>query len=247
MDVRHNPSQGDHDPVFADIECSTHLHRVDGWVRGTRYRLFSLTVPTNAVWPTSTTIACWNCCHPFSGTPLSVPRPPGHCIAPNNRNLYHVMGVFCSVNCAKRFMLDTGGQNVNEALMQFVDICVTVWGLRLEDVVHAAAAPPRWLLTLFGGELDVEAFRAKSLVCRTRVVEAPFLTHAMVTEDAPQHQLYGLRRPELVATAPKEIVGPPSLFQCLLQKGEKRVVAPEKVHRPRKKPAVATGLSKFLQ
>lgn len=247
---RKNPTEHVHDAIFYNIVCNTHLQRIDGWeYKNTRYKLFSSTLPVLSEWPTSTTIACWHCCHTFTSTPFSIPQPSTHVLAPNPRQCYYVMGVFCSVNCAKRFLLDTGNQNRDVRLMLFFEMCNVVWQLSRDEVIFANPAPPRWLLTMFGGDMDIETFREKSLVCRTRVVEPPFITYSMMVEEAGSgHQLYGLQRPETkVVEQPISLMGPPSLFDNFVKNGKRAATGKTKQSATKKNKSDSNSTQSLLQ
>ena len=54
----------------------------------------------NKSWPSSTTINCFWCCHPFNKTtPCAIPYS-------KTNNVYHVYGSFCSPECAAAFNFD---------------------------------------------------------------------------------------------------------------------------------------------
>ena len=106
--------------------------------------------------------------------------------------------------------------------MQLNVLCVEVFGMTPDQVFNAKEAPPRVFLKMFGGHMDIEEYREKSVGTRTLLVTPPFVSHAMLLEEhsgqkgnqpssstmvttpvAPvieplregQHELRGLRRP----------------------------------------------------
>jgi hypothetical protein len=139
------------------------------------YRLFSFTVRVQdgTPWPRHTDIKCWHCCHSFASVPISIPHVHVH-------RYYEVYGVFCSLNCAKRFILDTKTYDVYTILMSLNEVCIKIFGLADHDVFACMPAPPRCFLDLFGGHLNIEAFRTLSLQCYSEVVTPPFVSRALI-------------------------------------------------------------------
>lgn len=206
-------------PATVEVVCSSARRRMDHCATYTSYRLFShtLTIDPSAVptWPERTDVCCWHCCHPFETVPISVPRM----MSQSDKSMYYeVFGVFCSVNCAKKFVLERGSYDQQQLLLQLNEMCCSVFGISGSDVFTAKEAPPRYFLKMFGGSMDITEFRAMSLTTRTMLVMPPFVSHAMILEanavrDASvsdtsedtssvvepiregQHMLRGLRRP----------------------------------------------------
>lgn len=229
VNTRHPQEKGD--DVFmsppkepegtVEIVCSSSRRRMDHSAAYKSYRLLShtLTVDPTPVpsWPQTTDVHCWNCCHGFSGVPISIPRSTE---VINSKQFHEVYGVFCSLNCAKKYLLEKDTHDKQDLLMQLNVLCVDVFGMTPDQVFNAKEAPPRMFLKMFGGHMDVEEYREKSLSTRTLLVTPPFVSHAMLLEEhsgqkghqpssvvttpvAPvieplregQHELRGLRRP----------------------------------------------------
>ena len=185
------------------------------------YRFFSHTLDLNSTsvgsWPEHTDICCWHCCHKFDSVPISVPRIMSTPGGPAKTNQYEVYGVFCSINCAKKFVLEQKGFDASQVLMQLNEMCCSVFGIDSKGVFAAKEAPPRFFLKMFGGHMEIEEFRAKSLTTHTILIMPPFVSHAMILESYSidkagpvnetkteelfeplregQHMLRGLRRP----------------------------------------------------
>lgn len=203
------------------------------------YRLFSHTLtldPTTVnTWPETTDVCCWHCCHSFETVPISIPRIMSQS---DKSTYYEVYGVFCSVNCAKKFVLERKSYDQQQVLMQLHEMCCSVFGIPSIDVFTAKEAPPRFFLKMFGGNLSIEEFREKSLTTRTVLVMPPFVSHAMILEShsnnpgSPStgvderynvvgeplreghHMLRGLRRPTRSVTPPElEETCAPSRFE----------------------------------
>lgn len=107
-----------------------------------------------ARWPASTDVWCWHCCHPFDTAPL--PMPTGY---DDRRDVFHVMGTFCSWGCVKAFNRGdsrTHIQSVNSNL-------ITLFHMKtVGKLAGIRSAPPRLALKAFGGHMDIEEFRAAS-------------------------------------------------------------------------------------
>ena len=101
-------------------------------------------------YPSSTTVWCHHCAHPFDGVPIMLPTM--RC-ATSKR--YECHGTFCSFNCAKRRALDLNQPRSFEmcALLSALYRCIT--GVRQRVI----AAPPRIALQVFGGTMSIEEFR----------------------------------------------------------------------------------------
>ena len=101
------------------------------------------------VWPRSTSIACFWCCHAFEGQPVGLPLR-------HAANVFYVWGCFCSLECAlalnrheRRGFPAAESTNLLQLLTQAVG--------RLEPL---RPAPDRCLLSMFGGPLSIQEFRA---------------------------------------------------------------------------------------
>lgn len=102
-------------------------------------------------YPSSTDGWCWHCCHPFRTRPLPMPIKYD-----DRRDVFHVMGTFCSWACMKAYNLDSTSymKHVNaNTITLFRKRCTgCLGGLR--------PAPPRVALKVFGGTMSIEEFRA---------------------------------------------------------------------------------------
>jgi hypothetical protein len=223
--------------LAVEVVCSSARRRMDHQASHNVYRLFSHTLNLNSspndakksTWPEHTDICCWHCCHQFDTVPISVPRIMSS--SGGKTNQYEVYGVFCSVNCTKKFVLERKGFDQSQVLLQLNEMCCSVFGMDSNEVFTAKAAPPRFFLKMFGGHMDIEEFRAKSLTTHTILVMPPFVSHAMILESHSinkngaesasttleeetkreelieplregQHMLRGLRRPTVPMSSP---------------------------------------------
>ena len=261
-------------PATVEVVCSSARRCMDHTASHTSYRLFSHTLTLDAqplpTWPERTDICCWHCCHTFETVPISVPRT----LSQSDKSTYYeVYGVFCSVNCAKKFVLERGTYDQQQVLLQLNEMCCAVFGIPGDSVFSAKEAPPRYFLKMFGGSMSIEEFRVTSLTTRTTLVMPPFVSHAMVLESrAPpptevaftpsieveslregQHMLRGLRRPTHPLPAPTkgEEKGMSRFDEFLKEKdvtggGEPRCRAPKKPRRKEMAPPVSTTASNTL-
>ena len=103
-------------------------------------------------WPSSTDICCWNCCHTFKGVPVPATSTLD---SRKTGKLTKCHGVFCSFNCAKRFILDKNTHGAWEASTLLSMLHKRITGH------HAPirTAPPRICLTMFGGNMTIAEYR----------------------------------------------------------------------------------------
>jgi hypothetical protein len=277
--IRHDQGKGGNDVFITqppkpegtvEVLCSSSRRRMDHSAHYTTYNLLSHTLNLNSCrvesWPSHTDINCWNCCHGFGSVPISIPRSTEII---NTKTYYEIYGVFCSLNCAKKFLLEKDTHDKQQLLMQLNDLCVGVFGMTPEEVFNAKESPPRIFLKMFGGHLDIDEYRAKSLNTRTLLVTPPFVSHAMLLEEHSgekacpseavveplkegQHVMRGLRRPtNPVTISSPEPETPPanSRFNVFLKSKVRGAPATE-VRTPkkaRKSKDVGGGLGSFLK
>lgn len=99
---------------------------------------------------------CWWCCHPFDGTPLSMPYKYY-----DRLNTFRIAGTFCSWSCMKTYALDTYGVNRGSI------ICGNMIMMRRKQYGKLGGirpAPKRQRLVEFGGDLTIDAFRENLVV-----------------------------------------------------------------------------------
>jgi hypothetical protein len=96
------------------------------------------------------------------------------------RRTYAVWGNFCSFPCAMGYQMDHGAgmYDTPTVLMLIQKMAAEVWGR--EGLVRPA--PPRFCLRKFGGPVDPEDIEALSERQQQTVVEAPFISWAMMVD-----------------------------------------------------------------
>lgn len=128
-------------------------------------------------WPKSTAQWCWYCCHPFDTQPLPMPIKYD-----DKRDVFHVMGTFCSWACMKAYNREsssyTKSMNANNITL-FRKRCTGCLG-------SIRPAPPRQALRVFGGTMGIHEFRAASQKALEYTVLPPHMIvhhHAIVETD----------------------------------------------------------------
>lgn len=194
----------------------------------------NLSLQTNNIqqWPLSTEVWCWHCCHPFKSVPLSIPQRKLQTLSVETPNVvgskaktseaqdkknifyntqnhqaarYEVYGVFCSLNCAISFIMQHACYNQQQQLLLLREMATVVFGISREKALHAKPAPAKAFLRVFGGHLEIEAFRRLSITCECLTQTPPFVSMPMVLQthtNDMQHSITNLRRP--ISTLPKQ-------------------------------------------
>lgn len=106
------------------------------------------------VWLSHTNVYCWWCCHPFNNQPVSLP------IRLHN-NKFELMGCFCSYNCACSYNNVFSGGKVAER-----NSLLHTMYRKLHNVKNVVIkpAPPKEILTVFGGKITIDEFRKDSFI-----------------------------------------------------------------------------------
>lgn len=130
--------------------------------------------PKITKWPKSTDLACLHCCECFSNSPIPSVRRYDEL-----KNLYYVYGIFCSVNCAKSYLIEHEVAISTMRLLYFNHMIRNVYN------IHEAVkpAPPRIRLKRFGGDLTIEQFRNNFTTVTSQTVEHPFVQTSLLCEE----------------------------------------------------------------
>jgi len=103
------------------------------------------------VYPKSTNILCWWCCHSFDKQPRFIPTRYD-----DIRQRYQIQGNFCSWECAKSYLInDKGNYFPCTNLHHFTSMVKKIMG----KTMFIKCAPPRQWLKSFGGTMTIEEFR----------------------------------------------------------------------------------------
>jgi hypothetical protein len=125
--------------------------------------------------PDSTDVACFWDCHAFRGHPCVIP-------VSIEEGIWRVYGNFCSPECAAAYLfnerLDSSVQWERYALLN---------RLYANGEQSVRLAPPRTILRLFGGMLDISEFRAIVAERRMRVdvMTPPMISIIQVMDTKP--------------------------------------------------------------
>ena len=93
-----------------------------------------------------TSIACWWCTHNFDTHPYFVPEK---CID----GKYHVLGCFCSYQCAGAFIFD---RFKDYKVWERYSLLKKLYNIENKEPI---LAPSRYIFTKFGGEITIEEYR----------------------------------------------------------------------------------------
>jgi len=104
-------------------------------------------------WPKSTNTWCHWCCHPFSGPPISLP-------VKKIQDVFYVTGCFCSYSCAASHLFSRNNIK-NDLKSKYYELLhllrSKILGKPLNDKI--IKAPPKEILTVFGGDISIQEFR----------------------------------------------------------------------------------------
>lgn len=105
----------------------------------------------NGDWPLSTSVHCYWCCHRFDTTPLGLPiKFVG--------GRFHVVGCFCSLECAAAYNFSAARESVDECLNRYS--MINALSVRMGHSRVVRPAPDRLALAIFGGHMGIDEFRA---------------------------------------------------------------------------------------
>jgi hypothetical protein len=100
-------------------------------------------------WPIGTESACFWCCHTFNNTPYGIPFK-------YMKEKFIVYGCFCSLECAVAYNFSSQN-NIYNVWENLNLINLLAHKLNYKDYVKCA--PPREVLKLFGGYMNINQFR----------------------------------------------------------------------------------------
>lgn len=148
--------------VSGDLQASTHVissssTKSNVMVSGSDSRIIRLLTEfqeksKSGDWPLNTNVHCYWCCHRFDTPPLGLPvRYIG--------DRFHVIGCFCSLQCASAYNFDKKTiMGIDECMIRHSLLNSLSVKLGWPSVVRPA--PDRLVLKMFGGHMSIEEFRA---------------------------------------------------------------------------------------
>lgn len=128
-------------------------------------------------WPESTNIYCMWCCHPFEGPPCAI---PSKCVD----GKFYVSGCFCSFNCATSHIFnDSKSGDMWEKYSLLNLLYKKIYD---KDFIKIKPAPPREVLTIFGGFLNIDDYR-KNMIQNNRdykIIKPPLVSMVPKVEES---------------------------------------------------------------
>ena len=104
-------------------------------------------------WPLSTSVHCYWCSHRFDTPPVGLPIKY---VAQTGK--FQTIGCFCSLQCACAYNFDSNRDSEDECMMRYSLINALSAKLGCGRIVKPA--PSRLALSMFGGHMSIEEFRA---------------------------------------------------------------------------------------
>jgi len=105
------------------------------------------------VWPETTSIYCWWCCHPFNWMPCALPEY-------YKKDKFYVNGCFCSFNCTASYNFSKCDDDIWERYSLLNLMYKKLYNTKF---IKVNLAPPREILKIFGGYMTIDEFRENSL------------------------------------------------------------------------------------
>jgi hypothetical protein len=166
-------------------------------------------------WPDQTNIHCWWCCHQFDGPPCTLPEYI-------RREKFYVSGCFCSFNCAASYNFN---KNDNEVWERYMLLNLMYKKLYNTSFVKIEMAPPREVLKMFGGYMDIEEFRNHCIKQdrRFQVVKPPLISiipkieeHIYPKNKAVNENIVNNTQTKLKLTRSKPLIAEKSTIQTFM-------------------------------
>ncbi len=160
--------------------------------------------PKVTKWPSKIDVACLHCCEQFDSVPVPNVRRYDEL-----RNIYYVYGIFCSINCAKRALMEYEPSLSTTRLLYFNHMCRNVFGIH--DPIKPA--PPRIRLARFGGDLSLEQFRTDFRNITTAILEPPFIQSSVICEDHLEERKTGEKACTIIPEKKRQSIPPSSSWR----------------------------------
>jgi hypothetical protein len=166
-------------------------------------------------WPDQTNIHCWWCCHQFDGPPCTLPEYI-------RRDKFYVSGCFCSFNCAASYNFN---KNDNTVWERYTLLNLMYKKLHNLTFVKIEMAPPREVLKMFGGYMDIEEFRNYCIKQdrRFQVIKPPLISiipkieeHIYPKNKAVNENIVNNTQTKLKLTRSKPLIAEKSTIQTFM-------------------------------
>jgi hypothetical protein len=153
-----------HNEIYKEIQCDHHQEDTNDQSLKIVHVLKDFEEKNkNNEWPSNTSICCYWCCHRFDNAPYGIP-------VNFHSNRFNVYGCFCSLECAAAYNFKSS-ESLDEIWERFnlLNLLARKIGYGCEpgqDITSQSGcyivkpAPERLTLKVFGGFLDIDAFRS---------------------------------------------------------------------------------------
>ena len=108
------------------------------------------------IWPQTSNICCFWCCHNFDNTPWGIPKKYNA-----DTGIFTMYGIFCSPNCVLSHLLRNESNNV--CLWEYISLLNLLHYKIYETDENIVPSPDNICLKMFGGPLNIQEFRALTL------------------------------------------------------------------------------------
>jgi len=186
-------------------------------------------------------LCCWHCCHKCPSVPLCLPNSYDR-----KTKVYHVFGLFCSLQCAKAHLLENTAFGAGDRMLLLHHMALEHFGHSGRIV---APAPPRHRLKMFGGDLGIEDFRKEheflSVASAPPLISTPEVYERCALSPADSWSTRSIvgGRPAAAAAPAAPSASSASLFGSFVR--SKRAAAP--AEEPRTEESVPGTLSAFMK
>jgi len=159
----------------------------------------------NKSWPSSTSIYCWWCCHPFEGPPCALP-------CDYSNNVFKVWGVFCSPECAAAYNFNDihSGYDLWERYSLLNYLYRKIYN---NNNIKIKLAPPKQTLKIFGGNLSIKEFRIQNTNYNNiyKIIMPPLISITPIQELTGIDNGYSSKNEKKVFMIEKEKIGDSNL------------------------------------
>lgn len=197
---------------------------------------------TREDWTQPTDVWCWHCCHPFSSTPVYIPK------SYDTRNTtFAVYGNFCSFACAKGYLIERNPHDTGRMMNLLKDIAIRVYK---QDADAIVPAPSRMTLKVFGGTLSIDEFRkmdAQMFVDTPPFIPYQHVVQSVQADTSARWNVHGIRRQMDMPTVQQE--GQRGMYFDFLKK-QNEVEAGQAVEKPKGKSKAKSAdgtLTRFIR
>ncbi len=154
------------------------------------------------VWPESTNIHCYWCCHSFGNTPTCLPEY-------FKKGKFYVSGCFCSFNCAASYNFSKNDEDIWE---RYSLLNLMYKKMYNQNFIRIPLAPPREVLKTFGGYLSIDEYRENLMKMDKmfNVIKPPLVAIIPKIE-------------ENILSVKNQKAGPPIINQTILNKTQSQL------------------------